>query len=98
MDEVANEISEATNNIIAEHNKETGSLNKLNIKRHNTAKNSTVVIGDSSLKGLRQRSIRKATIKKVTELWNSIKTLYIGYSHKRLRPRLHSFACLQFKF
>jgi hypothetical protein len=35
-------------------------------------------------------------ITEVTELWNRIKNSYIDHSHKRLRPRLHSFACLQF--
>jgi hypothetical protein len=35
-------------------------------------------------------------ITKVTELWNRIKNSYIDHSHKRLRPRLHIFACLQF--
>ena len=65
VDEVANEIGEATNDIISEHNKETESLNKSNIKRHNPVKNSTVVIGDSLLKGLRQHSITKATNTKV---------------------------------
>ncbi|CAB4023654.1 Scavenger receptor cysteine-rich type 1 M130 [Paramuricea clavata] len=65
VDEVANEIGEATNDIISEHNKETESLNKSNIKRHNPVKSSTVVIGDSLLKGLRQHSITKATNTKV---------------------------------
>ena len=35
-------------------------------------------------------------ITKVTELWNRIKNSYIDHSRKRLRPRLHIFACLQF--
>ncbi|CAB3986895.1 Transposon Ty3-G Gag-Pol poly [Paramuricea clavata] len=65
VDEVANEIGEASNVIISEHNKETESLNKSNIKRHDPVKNSTVVIGDSLLKGLRQHSITKATNTKV---------------------------------
>ncbi|CAB3979236.1 partial [Paramuricea clavata] len=50
VDEVANEIGEATNDIISEHNKETESLNKPNIKQHNPVKSSTVVTGDSLLK------------------------------------------------
>ena len=36
------------------------------------------------------------SITKVTELWNRIENSYIDHSHKRLRPRLHIFACLQF--
>ena len=30
------------------------------------------------------------------ELWNRNKNSYIGHSHKRIRPHLHIFACLQF--
>jgi hypothetical protein len=34
----------------------------------------------------------------LTELWHRNKNSYRRYSHKRLRPHLHIFACLQFKF
>ncbi|CAB4044949.1 Hypothetical predicted protein, partial [Paramuricea clavata] len=61
VDEVANKIGEATNDIISEHNKETESLNKSNIRRHNPVKSSLFVNGDSLLKGLPQHSITKAT-------------------------------------
>jgi hypothetical protein len=41
-------------------------------------------------------NVEEKDITKVTELWNRIKNSYRRHSHKRLRPYLHIFACLQF--
>ena len=43
-----------------------------------------------------QEEIKRTSITKVTELWNRIKNLYIGHSHKHPRLHPHIFAHLQF--
>jgi hypothetical protein len=73
---------------------------RLSVCTHSPGANSTKAMADMLVFQTREgyKPMLRVTkyITKVTELWNRIKNSHIGHSHKRLRQRLHSFACLQF--